>query len=218
MSLRNFEGDAFVAFTDISGFKQLMKDGKALEALDCLYTSGYKELQNQPDVCGLFVSDCGILYTTGDDKASQFEKLLSVVKNINKKMLKKNFMLTTSIAYGYFSYRERIEFLGIQKTPLYGPAYVDAYLDNENGLPKIQPGKCRIKRKYIDDSLLQENRFKNHLYRINDYYYFYWNVKDSSDIESFEKSYSNTYNRKYMGMLEALRQFNDELPNDTNRF
>lgn len=206
MSLQPFGGDTFVAFTDISGFKQLMKEDKALEALDCLYTSGYKELQNQRDICGLFVSDCGILYTIGDDKASQFEKILSVLKNINTKMLNKNYMLTTSIAYGYFSYHERNEFMGIQKTPLYGEAYVEVYLDNEKGSPKIFPGQCRIKKKYIDDDLLQGSRFKEYIRCKKDYYYFYWNVKDPCYIEQFERCYSNSYNLKYMGMIDALKK------------
>ncbi len=44
-----------------------MKENKALEALNCLYTFGYEELQNQRDICGLFVSDCGIEYS-GENK------------------------------------------------------------------------------------------------------------------------------------------------------
>ena len=207
MSLRNFEGETFVAFTDISGFKQLMKQSKAMNALDCLYTIGYEELQNPWDVCGMFISDSGILYTDRGDKLLQLEHLLDIIKQINNRMLEKGYMLTTSIAYGDFSYCERIEFKGIQKNPLYGNAYVNAYIDNDKGLPKIQPGQCRIKKKYIDDCLNRNFRFFKHLRSKNDYYYFYWNVNDYNKIEEFEELYNDSYNLKYKGMEEALKAF-----------
>ena len=68
-------------------------------------------------------------------------------------MREHDFMLTTSIAYGKFRYQERIEFEGIEKNPIYGNAYISAFLDNENGKPKIQPGQCRIIKENLPNDI-----------------------------------------------------------------
>lgn len=148
MPIQDFEGYTFVAFMDISGYKQLMSQGKAIQALDSLYSNGYDALQDLNNIEGLFVSDSGILFVNDQEADFNIENQLSwmlhVVKNINCRMLDDGYMLTTSIAYGEFSYHKRIEFPGIEKNPVYGQAYVSAFLDSENGTPKVQPGQCRI--------------------------------------------------------------------------
>lgn len=136
-------------------------------------------------------------------------------KKINKKMLEHDFMLTTSIAYGHFRYQERIEFEGIEKNLVYGNAYVSAFLDNENGKPKIQPGQCRIVKENLPQDVLRviENNNNSEILcmiskRNNDdnHFYFYWMVEESSEIETFEKEYNDTYNLKYAEMLKALKR------------
>ncbi len=224
MPIANFDGNTFVAFLDISGFKQLMKNEKrAWKAIDRLYQYGYDVIkennrQNNVRVEGLFVSDSGILFVRDcADKKECLKGLLKVVKEINKKMLEHDFMLTTSIAYGHFKYQERIEFEGIEKNPVYGNAYISAFLDNENGKPKIQPGQCRIIRKNLPQDLIQliENRKNNNdeilrmiQKRNNDtnHFYFYWMVEEPSEIEKFEKEYNDSYNLKYAGMLKVLKR------------
>lgn len=67
-----FNGHTCVAFLDIAGFKKMMNNRqKAYHALDCFYEIGYDELSNQanhtPQVNGLFVTDCGILFSTHDN-------------------------------------------------------------------------------------------------------------------------------------------------------
>jgi len=123
-------------------------------------------------------------------------------------------MLTTSIAYGSFKFQERIEFPGIDKNPIYGNAYVQAFSDNASGLPKIEPGLCRLVRDNLPPEittpigthsnqllhLLAERRSdRRHLY-------FYWNLSRSSEIEAFEREYTNAYSLKYAGMLRALKR------------
>lgn len=235
MSIANFDGNTFVAFIDISGFKQLMRnERRAWKAIDRLYQYGYNAIkennqQNDVSVEGLFVSDSGILFVRNRGNRNRencvdYENtkeclvvLLKVVKAINKKMLEHDFMLTTSIAYGHFKYQERIEFEGIEKNPLYGNAYVSAFLDNEKGKPKIQPGQCRIIRKNLPQDLIQlmENRNNNNdgilrmiQKRNNDtnHFYFYWMVEEPFEIEEFEKKYNDSYNLKYAGMLKALKK------------
>lgn len=216
MPITDFDDSTFVAFIDISGFKQLMNDSrKAWHAIDRFYQYGYETLQRYPDVIqGIFISDCGILFSRDTtNQSSSLVSLLEAIKSINKQMLQHNFMLTTSIAFGEFRYQERIEFDGIEKNPVYGNAYVSAFLDNENGKPKIQPGQCRIikenlpitVREKLDGSSNNELLLRT-VKRSKSHYYFYWMVHDEDEIQEFEKDYHDSYNLKYSGMLSALKR------------
>jgi hypothetical protein len=212
----DFDEDTFVAFLDISGFKELMKDKKAGNALDRLYQYGYEVLQEKNEVEGIFISDCGILFVRNfQDKKTCLRSLLEVIEKINKEMLKHDFMLTTSIAHGRFKYQKRIVFRGMTKNLLYGGAYLAALLDNENGKPKIQPGQCRIVKKNLPrdveealennhnpDEILQRVRQRNNDDKHN---YFYWMVENPSEIGGFENQYRDAYNLKFAGMLSALK-------------
>jgi hypothetical protein len=216
MPISNFSGNTFVAFIDISGFKELMRQGEAWKALDKFYQLGYDILNEERDsnIEGLFISDCGILFVRSDkpidDKLQDF---LKVIEKINKGMLELDYMLTTSIAYGKFKYQQRIEFEGIEKNPVFGDAYLKAYLDHENGHPHIQPGQCRIVVDGLPEEIihvlrLQENSvpvFKKIISEGEKHYYYYWSVKNGSNIASFKTKYSNSYNLKYSGMLKALK-------------
>lgn len=71
MGISDFEGLTFVAFIDICGFKQIMKDEeKVKKAVYKFYQSGYRTLKehrdrkdnDKPQIQGIIVSDCGILY------------------------------------------------------------------------------------------------------------------------------------------------------------
>lgn len=214
MPLPNFYGKTFVAFSDISGFKQMMKNGKAIQAMDKFYNAGYTTIQYFDMINGLFISDSGILFVNQhEDPLNGLIQLLSAVKNINSAMLNYDFMLTTSIAYGEFSYHNRMEMQGIEKAPIYGEGYVKAFLDNETGKPKLQPGQCRIILNDDLNLLLNEQavenikshrlflRYKNN----NKHLQFFWNVENEQQIEYFEQSYNDSYNAKYAGMLNALK-------------
>lgn len=117
MSFVNCDGKAFVAFIDICGFKNILRNNvkNAEQALskffqigyDVLYTKNNNDLDRH-DIQGLFISDCAVLvvsfYSNKEiDICIQVEKLkilLDKIIQINQKMLEAGFMLTTSIAYG----------------------------------------------------------------------------------------------------------------------
>jgi hypothetical protein len=212
MPISNYEGKTFVAFLDISGFKELMRRERAFEALDCLYNAGYRTLRNQNGnrVEGIFISDCGVLFVRNNqdrlNQADDLHSILEVIRRINEIMIRNDFMLTTSIAYGNFKYQERIEFEGMEKNLIVGNAYLEAFLDNENGNPKIQPGQCRLIETNLQD-ILNDERFRAVCKRSgNDkHYYYYWMVSTSHEIGRFENEYKDTYNLKYAGMLNVIK-------------
>jgi len=209
MPVQNYNGQTFVAFLDISGFKELMKeDKKALEALRRLYQAGYDALQAAAGVEGFFVSDSGILFVRTGTVHERLKKILEVIKTINSRMLTRDYMLTTSIAYGNFDYHDKLEFDGIEKNPIYGYAYVQAFLDNETGNPRIQPGQCRLVKNGLPDELnLNHPDFSllNQKGNDNSHVYFYWNVENQNQIADFEQQYNDSYKLKYSGMLSALK-------------
>ncbi len=213
MAINNFHGQTFVAFLDISGFKELMrKDSDALEALRRLYQAGYDVLSEQNGVEGFFVSDSGILFVRTGNNQERFKKILGAVKSINKKMLQRGYMLTTSIAFGGFDYEGKLEFEGIEKNPIYGNAYVKVFLDNEKGQPRIQPGQCRVVTENLPAEIdLEHNDFRFLRQKGNDtkHLYLYWSVQNVADIEDFERQYNDSYKLKYSGMLQALKRNND---------
>ncbi|SEG15919.1 hypothetical protein SAMN05421847_1577 [Halpernia humi] len=206
MPITDFHGDTFVAFTDISGFKELMKnDAIALEALKHFYQTGFNVLRDVENVEGFFVSDCGILFSRGGDVETKLANILDAISKINRKMIEKDYMLTTSISYGHFDYRGKIEFQGIEKNPIYGGAYVQSFLDNETGKPKIQPGQCRLLKKNLPEVVIENIPLLVEKANDKQHLYYYWNLEDPDQIENFESRYRDSYSLKYTGMLTALK-------------
>ena len=62
-------------------------------------------------------------------------------------MLDKNYLMTCSIAYGQFYFKDLNAYSGVEKLPVYGEAYLNAFLDNESQNPKLEPGFLRIVKK-----------------------------------------------------------------------
>lgn len=216
MPIEKFDHDTFVAYTDICGFRQLMKHEKgAAIALDDFYKAGYRILANQNAVArrpveGLFLSDCAVLFSTQTvNPIEALHSLLSVVQLLNREMLERKYMLTTSVAYGEFSYHERLEFPGIDKRRVYGYAYVDAFLDNESGKPKLGPGQVRIRKQRLPDRVKEALLAPRSPFRCVEetakHFYYYWMVTSPDQIDSFKRDYSDAYKLKYSGMLQALR-------------
>lgn len=206
MPIADYNGNTFVAFTDISGFKELMKkDTDALEAIRHFYQTGYNVLRDSEHVEGFFVSDCGILFARNGNPEGKLRAILNAIKRINQRMIERDYMLTTSIAFGHFDYQGKIEFQGIEKNPIYGGAYVQAFLDNETGKPRIQPGQCRLMKKNLPE--INEDNFPLLVKRGNNnqHLYFYWNLEDTNHIEEFERKYRDSYSLKYSGMINALK-------------
>lgn len=230
MSLPDIDKTTFVAYTDISGFKKMLSSNQqeAGKKLGKFYNEGFNILRECKFIKGLFISDCGILIvdSKNEDKLENLKHLLLMLKRLNSAMLQHEIMLTTSIAYGRFVHKQRKELLNMEKNMLYGPAYLSAFLDNENGKPKIEPGQCRILLESLPDSL------RHHLidmgtlsgnednFNANDqvlsllkkrssdeeHLYYYWNVNCCAQIDQFEEQYTDAYQLKYRGFLDALKK------------
>jgi hypothetical protein len=184
MPIRDFKGQTFVAFTDIAGFKAMMKDGRrGPEALDTLYSAGYRAISDQgddPRVEGLFVSDSGVLFARElGSPRRQLEELLLLVEKVNRSCFERALSLTTSIAWGAFSYHQRFEITGIEKNPVYGNAYVAAFIDSKCESPRLFPNDCRIAKHDLPTEVVdlfdrREGQVGSRSRAAQRHYYFEW--------------------------------------------
>ena len=212
-------GDTFVAFIDISGFKELMRINQAEQALNVFYNAGYSTMENIPTLSGFFISDCGIIYNHRSDHANltKLKDILKAIKQINLEMINNNYMTFSSVAYGEFNYRKRYESENITKNLIFGRAYLNAYLDIENGKPKIKPSQCRILKHNLPldivnnvqemDSITNQELIIKELRKDRNHFYLYWMLENKNQISSFEEDFSNAYNLQYQGMLNVLSQY-----------
>jgi hypothetical protein len=227
----SYKGTTFVAFMDISGFKKLMKTDTEIAkgTLNDFYNTVYKIICDQNSIGsrveGTLISDCAMLFVRNDrnpnqandpnhsSQANDLDSILKVIKKITQKMIKKDIMLTTSIAYGGFEYQYRIENNRTRKNYIYGDAYLNAYLDNENGIPKIQPGQCRLVKENVPNDIIQSDKF-NTVRDKNEHYYYYWMVSNPENIETFInkseedlKYLESCKDLKYRTMTKTLKHF-----------
>ena len=218
MPIHPFNGQTFVAFIDISGFKELMKqDNNALKALNKFYQIGFDTINGSAEIEGIFVSDCGILFVRSSaDLCLDFKKLIEGIKRINRAMLADNFTTVSSVAFGQFKYQDKLEIEGIAKNAIYGGAYVEAFLDVEKGEPKIKSGQCRILKKnlptevkaYLDANNDEFSKMFKTLPKDSKHFIYYWNLDNDNQIENFEEQYNNSYKLVYQGYLNALKNGN----------
>lgn len=222
MSIPDYEGETYLAFLDISGFKKLMKEKKAQQALDSLHSHAFNIIDEYGDIIGILASDSCVLFVNKklelhEDTEYYLSLLLDKVKQMNRNLIKDGFMVTTSIAYGQFRYEKRIEFNRIEKNHFFGNAYVDAFLDNEHGNKKIKPGECRLLINTFPENIKtllnnQENlemplsgNSLGLLNKVGTYHYFYWMLKDSSDITNFKNKYTRAYESRYKLLKKLLK-------------
>lgn len=219
MPIRQFYGDTFVAFIDISGFKYLMKKRLAQKALKKLYNYGYHFIrENNPPIEGFFISDSGILFIrtstpNSEPSSNNLHSLLKVIKQLNVEMLKEKVLLTTSIVYDEFIYTNMDDYDGILKNPVYGKAYLKAYMDTVKENPKLKPGECRILKRKVPNHIEQDildNSDSFEFFKLlentrKDYYYFYWMLDNQDNIETFKTDYVKAYNSRYKEIKKLLK-------------
>jgi hypothetical protein len=125
--------------------------------------------------------------------------MLKIIYDVNKELIKYDIMLTSSIAYGLFSYQKRKIVLGkVNKEFICGLPYIRAYGDNS----KIRPGECSILiddefpddvKSHIEASITsRSDRFGRSSQDLNHYYY-YWMCNSANLIDTYKCKYNNIH-------------------------
>lgn len=233
MPIPNYpERETCVAFLDVSGFKQKMKEGasNAAKFLDKFYRKMYEtvgtynawDALNGAQIRSLVVSDCSVIFVDSsrlvENKIRDIQIALNFIKQINRKLITEEselpIMTTCSIDYGKFRYEDRLEFNGMGKDFFLGQPYIKTYLDNEK--LKRYPGKCRIltdfSRSDIDcrpyHPLFLSKRKKGHRY-------FYWMINSRKSKKDFDREYWDAFRtkgrQKYLAISRLLRRYIDDV-------
>jgi len=225
MSIPSYSGQTYVAYLDISGFKEMMKnEKKARSVLDRFYGTIYDIPYETPALDSplairmnaVAVSDCAVLFLSSGseescrdvDKIEGLPKLLEFIKKTNRALVKKSFgfpfMTTCSIAYGNFEYRNKSDREYVRKNCIMGTAYVRALLDSESNESKMRPGECRILKANLE-LLPSQNRIFHLLESRKTYYYFYWMLENPQDIRRFKRKYRKIWEGTYSRLIELLQ-------------
>ena len=214
MPLNNFSGETYVAFSDLNGFKEMMRNHeRAAKALDTLYKSVYelKTKHEYSKIQTLAISDCAISFINNLNSRTELPLILRFLKELHGNMIRADYLITSSVAYGQFSYHERIELTGLEKNMLYGDAYLKAYLNNE----KCHEGSIAIICEDNDkENILQYSgeykEFMRNNRRSVGGLQFYWAVSSHDEITDFETAYHDTYSLKYKGMISVYKQYSQQ--------
>lgn len=211
MPLNNYTGETYVAFSDLNGFKEMTRNlDTAGRALDKLYQTVYdlKSKNEFSSLQTLAVSDCAITFASKNENLAELPTMLKFLKELHTEMIRADYLITSSLAYGKFSFQERIELTGLDKNMLYGDAYLKAYLNNakcpEGSIVIICEGNEK-------DNIVQSSEAYREFLKDNRRgmkgLQFYWAVSSPGNIANFEKSYHDTYSLKYKGMISVYKGY-----------
>lgn len=147
----NFEGKTYVAFTDISGFKNIILGdiNKAYKILRDFYTSVLYEDDNQK-IARVPMSDCVVTWLEYPENKDHIQDLLNFLTRIHTQSLKKNFLVSSTIVWGDHKCEYGTECFWREihvryRLPI-SKSYIEAYQAND----KIEKGSI---------VLLQNNEF-----------------------------------------------------------
>jgi hypothetical protein len=223
--LRSFEGNTWVAFLDISGFKQIMKNlHQAEKVLDKFYNTVYREgfrinhdfpfetyTTGKSAINSVVVSDCAIIFvdnqSLAEDKVRDLHLILDVIKSINLALIdpdqEPQIMTTCAIDYGHFKYSNRSSDIHTSKSFFYGQTYVKAYLGCEE-LSKM-PGFCRVlNADFTIPAHLQTSSPFKLLKQNNERYDFYWMLNSAENLELFKSTYDGLSQSLYAQIASLL--------------
>jgi hypothetical protein len=232
--VRDYNGRTFVAFLDILGFRNMVKNNISLAAqtLDKFYEIMYDECLNLtrrsatthssgmrdsivlPEVNMIVASDCAVIFArnteSGENISNDLECISAFIRTVNSRLIRSDsspsILTTCSIAYGQFIYEDRRESNYLRKNCFLGTPYMEAFSDNEK--MKTEPGLCRLLR----DNMPANNRISIPFFIEKDgYYYFYWMLRDIGSLGGFLKDYEKARQAigrtRYKQLKEVLQRY-----------
>ena len=184
--MNDFDGQTWVAFSDLSGLKALYEKNPedAAEALDKFYNAVYDVQEEQSPINAIVVSGCAIFWIDIRNCVNELGTILGHLKELHRKMLP-DYLLRTTIAYGHFKYQQRLEISTIRKNMIIGLAYLDAYANND----KIDHGAIVVVQlpegtSYRDLHFVNKPMIKVHCPKKGFCEYF-WAVENHRQIKNF---------------------------------
>jgi hypothetical protein len=198
MSLENFEGQTWVAYSDLCGTKAIYRENpnNAAKALNRFYNEVYNLNEPASNISSLVVSDCAIFWVDRNGSYREegmaielqtLEQLLSRLNSLHKKMISEDYLIKTTISYGHFRYQNRLEMPRIRKDMIIGGAYLDVYAKND----KVNAGSIVLlteqNKEYQNLILSDDWRWKNLCHKMLCGKEYYWCANAERDIARIQE-------------------------------
>lgn len=195
-----FNGQTYVAFSDLCGFKTMMKNrDDAYNALDVLFRFTYELSEQNKNVQAIAVSDCVISWAID----GQLQSMIEFTSGLHKKMIERRFLMQTAIAFGEFRYERRIELPNLQKGMMVGGAYLSAYVEHHN----VAEGGI-VLFKGIDGSD-EKPEYRADLWERSQKprgWEYFWSASDSSRIRRIKTERRKADNAKYERLKDIYQE------------
>lgn len=204
-----FEGSTYVAFSDLSGFKKMLEDAdKAYDALDNLYNIAYDLFGSNEgrSIVGVACSDCVVSWikqSRDEQNRDALPELLTFLKLFHERMLEKDYLLTSTIAWGLFKYERRIRLENFEKQLFYGKQYVKAYLANslvDTGAIVLLKDGCEV-----NPNEHTEIRTFLQKYKEPAGWEYFWSASNPRDIKRVKKERLKAKDLRFERLKEVYR-------------
>lgn len=205
-----FEGTTFVAYSDLSGFRRMLEENseQAYQALNHFYNTAYRRLDRNEyaGIAGIAVSDCIVSWSSNLDQTNieRAVMLFSFLKELHKGMIRRSYLVTSTVAWGQYRYQRRIELPRFRKGMLYGSAYINAYLANDQaevGAIVLLRQSCEINP--AND--LENCHFWEDTVKPEGWEYF-WSVSEPGDIERIKEERLKAKNLRFERLKNIYRR------------
>jgi len=198
---QKFDGDTYVAYCDLSGFKQMQDRDrkKAAQALEQLFQFTRKILDNRDrllktEVDAIGISDCIISWA----RDRKLDTLVSFLRQLHSQMIRKRYLLRTTIAYGDFWCHGSPGLSNLQVTCIAGKAYTSAYLANVD----FEPGMIVLLK---TSRLPRPTGWRWHLTKRTGNCEYFWSARQKRDIQRIEQERTKARNIKYRRLIEIYQ-------------
>jgi hypothetical protein len=183
----HFNGTAYVAFSDLCGFKRMMKERQnAYAALNHLFNSTYELLNNNHSVKALAVSDCVISWANNQ----RLQSITDFTAQLHRRMIAQGYLMKTTIAYGDFEYQDRIKLPNLGKEMIRGGAYLTAFIRNE----KLEAGRIVLVENDPQPDILQNEPLWE---KTGNRWEYFWSANSAADIQRIKSARKEANNAKY---------------------
>jgi hypothetical protein len=227
--VRDYHGNTFVAFLDVLGFRDTVKNDISLAAhiLDKFYGTIYDTSLNLtvrsadidrnsrgnttilPGVNMIVASDCAVIFSrnteSGENLSNDLECVLKFISEVNNRLIKSepspSVLTTCSIAYGQFTYEDRRDSGFLRKNCFFGMPYMRAFSDSEK--MKNKPGLCRLLRDGMPHNVPKLSHF---LVKKDKNYYFYWMLRNPRLLDDFLVDYKEANRIKGQAKYERIKE------------
>lgn len=214
MPLPDFDGQTWVAFSDLCGTKAIYAEDpdKAAKVLDIFYNTVYDIQCNSGNISSLVVSDCAIFWIHGNGSLNGETKinpdmlgtLLEQLQKLHQEMIRQNCLIRSTVAYGHFKYQQRLEMPRIRKNMVIGGGYLEAYVANE----KQRLGSIVIVKKPDDWNISSCRNYESYISPSSEngaWEYIWWS-KEGEDINGALQRRDKAIKDQYTNIINGYKR------------